>query len=61
MAARHHGGQRESAGSLLLLFNAHGDPVTFVLPAERFVKPWEGALDTATGGIADYQVGASPM
>jgi isoamylase len=33
---------------LLLLFNAHHEPLEFVLPPERFGELWETELDTAT-------------
>jgi len=45
-------GERVADDSFLLLFNAHSDPVTFTLPAERFGRSWEVVLDTAaTGGV----------
>ncbi len=44
-------GEGVSDDSFLLLFNAHADPVTFTLPAERFGKSWEVVLDTVAGAI----------
>jgi glycogen operon protein len=33
--------------SFFLLFNAHHEPIEFVLPAERWGKQWSSAIDTA--------------
>jgi isoamylase len=33
--------------SFLLLFNAHSEPVEFVLPGSEYGERWEFALDTA--------------
>jgi isoamylase len=34
--------------SFLLLFNAHREPVTFVLPGRRFGDAWDALIDTAS-------------
>jgi len=38
--------------SFLLLFNAHREPVTFVLPGSRLGVGWDVLIDTAAGGTA---------
>jgi glycogen operon protein len=46
-------GQRVAADTLLLLFNAHAQPVSFKLPHQHGGKHWERLLDTADpGGLA---------
>jgi len=48
--------------SFLLLFNAHREPVTFVLPGRRFGDAWDALIDTAStpGDTAiTYQAAAS--
>jgi glycogen operon protein len=40
-------GGRITDDSFLLLFNAHSDPLAFVIPDGDFGKEWEVALDTA--------------
>jgi glycogen operon protein len=42
-------GQRVSDDSFLLLFNAHSEPVMFMLPGERFGHSWQVVIDTAAG------------
>jgi isoamylase len=42
-------GQRISDAHFLLMFNAHTDPVKFVVPAADFGDNWRVRLDTATG------------
>ena len=36
--------------SFLLLFNAYGEPITFILPTRRFGARWQVELATAEGG-----------
>jgi isoamylase len=43
-------GQRVAGESLLILINAHGDGVSFVLPAHRKGTRWQVILDTAVDG-----------
>ena len=40
-------GERVTDDSFLVLFNAHHEPVDFVLPAEQFGERWVKVLDTA--------------
>ena len=40
-------GERVTDDSFLVLFNAHHEPVDFVLPAEHFGERWVKVLDTA--------------
>ncbi len=40
-------GERIADESFLLLFNAHHEPVTFVLPTRRFGARWKLELSTA--------------
>ena len=42
-------GQRISDDHFLLMFNAHTDPVKFVVPTADFGDNWRVRLDTATG------------
>jgi glycogen operon protein len=42
-------GQRISDDHFLLMFNAHTDPVKFVVPPAEFGDSWRVRLDTATG------------
>jgi isoamylase len=44
-------GQRISDDHFLLMFNAHTDPVKFVVPAAEFGDNWRVRLDTATGMV----------
>ena len=41
--------------SFLLLFNAHREPVTFVLPGRRLGEAWEVLADTATAAGGDHR------
>ena len=41
-------GKRVRDGSFLLLFNAHHEPLDFVLPSISFGKAWTIVVDTAT-------------
>jgi isoamylase len=48
--------------SFLLLFNAHREPVTFVLPGRRFGDAWDALIDTAGtagGATITYQATSS--
>ena len=40
-------GERIQGDTLLLLFNAHHEPIPFVLPAHREDQRWQRILDTA--------------
>jgi glycogen operon protein len=42
-------GQRVTDDSFVLFFNAHHEPIEFVLPEERFGTAWEPVIDTAAG------------
>ena len=51
-------GERVVDDSFLVLFNAHHEPATFVLPAERFGERWVKVLDTADAFDEGTQVKA---
>ena len=36
---------------ILLLFNAHSEPITFTLPPKSFGNDWQVRLDTASGAV----------
>ena len=42
-------GKEVSDESFLLLFNAHGEPITFTLPTRRFGARWRVELATGDG------------
>jgi glycogen operon protein len=42
-------GQRIIGDSFLLCFNAHHEPIEFILPPDEFGSGWVAVLDTATG------------
>src|SRR4029077_2283165 len=42
-------GQRITGDSFVLCFNAHHEPIEFVLPPDEFGSGWVAVLDTATG------------
>jgi isoamylase len=55
-------GQRVVDDSFLVLFNAHAEPLDFVLPGGRWGELWSVELDTADGGTASgvaYRAGAT--
>jgi glycogen operon protein len=46
-------GRRIVDDSLLLLFSAHHEPITFTLPGEAFGRQWDVAFDTAEPALAE--------
>lgn len=55
-------GEKIVDGTFYLIFNAHVEPVTFKLPAQKYAKDWTKVLDTAenianepSGGFAPEQ------
>jgi glycogen debranching enzyme GlgX len=48
-------GQRVVDDSFLLCFNAHDEPIDFVLPPVEYAAGWEVVLDTATDGSTDHR------
>ena len=44
-------GQRISDDHFLLLFNAHSEPISFVMPPKAFGDNWTVRLDTSTGAV----------
>jgi isoamylase len=45
--ARTHQGEQMSDETFVILFNAHHEPVTFLLPPPRFGQRWKLELSTA--------------
>ncbi len=44
-------GEKISDARFLLLFNAHSDPITFILPEASYATGWEVVIDTALGSV----------
>ena len=49
-------GQRVTDDSFVLCFNAHHEPLEFVLPEDRFGTAWEPVIDTAAAADDDAQI-----
>jgi isoamylase len=54
-------GGRIVDAKFLLLFNAHGDPLTFTLPEADMAPGWEIVVDTRTAEVRDEEDGVTLM
>jgi glycogen operon protein len=54
-------GGRIVDAKFLLLFNSHGDPLTFTLPEASLASGWEVVVDTSTAEASDEEDGAVLM
>ena len=48
-------GQRVTDDSFVLCFNAHDEPIDFVLPPDEFGTSWVPVIDTAASTIEDAE------
>lgn len=54
-------GQRVIDDSFLLCFNAHYEPIEFVLPPEQFAARWVPAISTSANSTRDAAAAGSPV